>query len=107
MSNDFEAPHLNLNLDLNLSQYRWQTFSASCFIDAIAWCMNSFAPTLGAAARARQTAAVAKDKVTVLTECRVQDEPFRCVARDGFHDMAQMFLNLPLADAQYLCQLAR
>ena len=69
--------------------------------------MNSFASTLGAAARARQTAAVAKNKVTVLTEGRVQDEPFRCVAGDGSYDMAQMFLNLPLADAQHLCQLAR
>ena len=85
----------------------WQTFSASCHINAIACCHNSFAPTLGAAARARQTAAVAKDKVTVLTAGRLQNKPSRFVTRDGFHDMAQMFLNLPLADAQHLCQLAR
>lgn len=60
-----------------------------------------------AAAWARQTAAVTKDEVTVLTACRVQDEPPCLVARDGFHDMGQMLLDLPLGNAQHLCQLVR
>src|SRR5262245_6369755 len=83
------------------------TLSASYHIDAIAWCSDSLAPTMRAAARARQTTAVPKDKVAVLTECRVQDEPFRLVARYGLHDMGQMFLDLPLPNSQHLCQLVR
>ena len=82
-----------------------RTFSASCRIDAIACCRNGFASTKRAAARARQTAAVPKDKVTVLTACRVQDEPPCLVARDGLHDVGQMLLDLSLGNAQHLCQL--
>ena len=58
-----------------------------------------------AAAWSRQTAAVTKDKVTVLTTCRVQDEPSCLVAHDGLHNVGQMFLDLSLGNAQYLCQL--
>ena len=60
-----------------------------------------------AAAWARQTAAVTKDKVTVLTACRVQDEPPCLVARDGLHDVGQMLLDLSLGNAQHLGQLVR
>ena len=60
-----------------------------------------------AAARACQTAAIAKDEVTVLTACRVQDEPPCLVARDGLHDVGQMLLDLSLGNAQHLCQLVR
>ncbi len=60
-----------------------------------------------AAARARETPAITKDKVTVLTACRVQDESPCLVARDGFHDMGQMLLDLSLANAQHLRQLVR
>ena len=77
------------------------------WIDAIARCRDGLASTLWAAAWARQTAAVTEDKVTVLTACRVQDEPPCLVARDGLHDMVQMLLDLSLRNAQHLCQLVR
>ena len=60
-----------------------------------------------AAARARQAVAVTKDKVTVLTACRVQDEPPCLVVRDGLYDVGQMLLGLSLGNAQHLCQLVR
>ena len=60
-----------------------------------------------AAARARQAAAVTKDKVTVLTACRVQDEPPCLVVPDGLHGVGQMLLDLSLGNAQHLCQLVR
>ena len=103
MGKDSEVPHLNLNLDLNLPQYRWLTFSASCPIDAVTWGRNSLASTTWAAARARQTAAIMENKVTALTECRVQNKPSRFVTRDGLHDMSQMLLDLPLPNPQHLC----
>lgn len=103
MGKDSDVPHLNLNLDLNLPQYRWQTFSASCSIDAIAWCHNSLASTMWAAARARQTTAIMENKITALTECRVQNKPSRFVTRDGLHDMSQMLLDLPFPNPQHLC----
>jgi hypothetical protein len=46
-----------------------------------------------------------ENKVTVLTECRVQDKPSRVVTRDGLHDMSQMLLDLPFPNPQHLCQL--
>ena len=58
-----------------------------------------------AAAWSRQSAPVTKDKVTVLTVCRVQNEPSCLVARDGLHDVGQMLLDLSLGNAQHLCQL--
>ena len=76
-------------------------------IDAIAWCRDGFASTMRAAAWARQTTAVTKDKVTVLTACRVHEEPPCLVARDSLHDVGQMLLDLSLGNAQHLCQLAR
>ena len=76
-------------------------------IDAVAWCRDGFASTLRAAAWTRQTAAVTKDKVTVVTACRVQDEPPCLVACDGLHDVGQMPLDLSLGNAQHLCQLVR
>ena len=77
------------------------------WIDAIAWCRDGFASTMRAAAWARQTAALTKDKVTVLTACRVQDEPPCLVARDGFDDVSEMLLDLSLGNAEHLCQLVR
>jgi len=60
-----------------------------------------------AAAWARQTAAVAKDKITVLTACWVQDELSRLVAQDGLHDVGEMLFNLAFGHAQHVCQLVR
>lgn len=60
-----------------------------------------------AAAWARQTAAVAKDKITVLTARRVQDELSRLVAQDGLHDVGEMLFNLTFRNAQHVCQLVR
>ena len=60
-----------------------------------------------AAAWACQAAAVAKNKITVSTARRVQDEPSRLVARDGLHDMGQVLLDLSLAYPQDLRQLMR
>jgi len=60
-----------------------------------------------AAARASQTAAVAKDKITVLTARRVQDELSRLVAQDGLHDVGEMLFNLTFGNAQHVCQLVR
>ena len=72
-------------------------------IDAKAGRRDGFASTMRAAAWARQTSAVTKDKVTVLTACRVQGEPPGLVARDGLHDVGQMLLDLSLGNAQHLC----
>jgi hypothetical protein len=58
-----------------------------------------------AATWARQTAAVTKDKPTVLTACRVKDEPLCFVARDGLHDVGQVIFDLALRDAQHLGKL--
>ena len=60
-----------------------------------------------AAAWARQTAATTKDKVTVLTARRVQNEPSCLVVRDGFYDVNEMLLDLSLGNAQHLGQLVR
>lgn len=75
------------------------------WIDAIPWCRDGFPSTMRAAARACQTAAVTKDKVTVLTACRVQDEPPCFVVRDGLYNVGQMVLDLALRDAQHLGEL--
>ena len=72
-------------------------------IDAIAGRRDGFTPTMWAAAWARQTAAVTKDKVTVLTACRVQNESPSLVAREGLHDVGQMPLDLSLGNPQHLC----
>ncbi len=77
------------------------------WIDAIAGRCDGFASTMRAAAWARQTVAVTKDKLTVLTACRVQDEPPCLVVRDGLHDVSQMLLDLSLGKAQHLGQLVR
>src|SRR6185295_187448 len=90
-----------------VGRVRKATFSASCRIDTIARCRNGFVPTMRAAARASQTAAVAKDKITVLTARRVQDELSRLVAQDGLHDVGEMLFNLTFRNSQQLCQLVR
>ena len=74
-------------------------------IDAIAGRRDGLASTMWAAAWARQTATVTKDKVTVLTACRVQDESLCFVSCNGLHDVSQMRLDLSLGNAQHLCQL--
>ena len=60
-----------------------------------------------AAAWARQTAAVMKDKATVLTAERLQDESPGLVSCDRFHRVHEMIFNLSLWNAQHLCQLVR
>jgi hypothetical protein len=84
-----------------------RTFSASCHLDAIAWCLDRFASTMWTAAWAGETAAVVKDKVALLAACRVQNESPCLVARDGLHDVNQMFLDLSLGKPQHLRQLIR
>ena len=75
------------------------------WINAIAWCRDGFASTMRAATWARQTPAVTEDKPTVLTVCRVQDEPLCFVARDGLHNVGQVIFDLTLRDAQHLGKL--
>lgn len=58
-----------------------------------------------AATWARQTPAVTEDKLTVLTACRVQDEPLCFVARDGLDNVGQVILDLAFRDAQHLGKL--
>jgi hypothetical protein len=76
-------------------------------INTIPWRSDGFASTLWAAAWTRQTTAVAKNKIAILTVCRDQDESPGFVARHGLHDVGQMFLNLPLGNTQHLSQLVR
>jgi hypothetical protein len=68
-------------------------------IDAITGCRDGFASAVWAPAWPRQTAAVTKDKVTVLTACRVQNEPLCLVSCNGFHDVGQMRLDLSLGNS--------
>jgi len=58
-----------------------------------------------AAAGPCEPSAITEDEIAVLTECRVQDEPFRFVARDSFHYVRQVLLNLPLGNTEHLGQL--
>jgi hypothetical protein len=74
-------------------------------IDAIAWNRDGLASTLRAAAWARQTPAVSKNKIAILTACRVQDELPCLIARDGLHDVGQMLLDLSLGNTEHLRQL--
>jgi len=76
-------------------------------IDAIAGRRDGLASTMWAAAWARQTATVTKDKVTVLTACRVQNESLCLVSCNGFRDVGQMRLDLSFGNTQHLCQLVR
>ena len=76
-------------------------------IDAEAGRRDGFASTMWAAAWARQTAAITKDIVTVLTACRVQNESLSLVSSNGFHDVGQMRPDLSLGNPQHLCQLVR
>ena len=71
-------------------------------IYTIAWRRDGFTSTLWTAAWARQTPAVAKNKIAVLAACRIQDELPCLVARDGLHDVGQMLLDLSLGNTEHL-----
>jgi len=66
---------------------------------------DALAPAAWAAARSGEFRAVAKDKAAVLAAGWFQDEASISIPRDGFHDMREMILHLPLRNAEELRKL--
>jgi len=64
-----------------------------------------FAVALRAATGSGEPPTVAEDKLAILAAGRFQDEAAGLVVRDGFHDVFQMILDLPLGNAEHLGQL--
>ena len=60
---------------------------------------------VGAATGSGEPPTVAEDKLAILAAGRLQDEAAGLVVRDGFHDVFQMILDLPLGNAEHLGQL--
>ena len=66
---------------------------------------DALAPAAWAAARSGEFRAIAKDKATVPTGGRFQDEASLSTPRDGFYDMREMIFHLPLGNAEKLRKL--
>jgi len=76
-------------------------------LDLIPWRGDRFIPALRASAGTRQACALPEQKAAILASGELQHEPAGAVARDRFHDVTEVVLYLPLADARQLGQLSR
>ena len=74
-------------------------------VNAILRSGDVLAPAAWAAARSGEFRAIAKDKATVPTGGRFQDEASLSTPRDGFYDMREMIFHLPLRNAEELRKL--
>src|SRR4026209_889990 len=74
-------------------------------VNAILGRGDVLAPAAWAAAMSGEFRAIAKDKATVPTGGRFQDEASLSTPRDGFYDMREMFLHLPLRNVEELRKL--
>ena len=78
-----------------------------CEIDAVTRCGDIFTVALGAATGPGEPPPIAKYELTILTARRLQDEAAGLVMADGFDNVFEMILNLPLGNAEHLGQLVR
>ena len=76
-------------------------------IDAVPGRGDIFAVALGTATRPGEPPAVMKDELAIVAARRFQNKPAGLVMRDGFHDVFEMILDLPLGNAEHLGQLMR
>ena len=74
-------------------------------VNAVPGSGDALASAAWAAARSGEFRTVAKDKAAVLAAGWFQDEASGQIPRDGFHDMCEMILYLPLRNAEELRKL--